>query len=63
MRWIFPFTLRQALKKQLFYSWKIIGLPTMKIPSNSVKTALFLGNALPRARGLYRSGRTEKSLT
>jgi len=31
----------------------------MKVPSNSVKTALFLGNALPRARGLYRSVRTD----
>jgi len=49
--------LRQALKKQLFIDL-IMGLAAMKNRSNSSKQRLFHGNALPRARGLYRSGRT-----
>jgi len=38
-----------------------MGLAAMKNRSNSSKQRLFHGNALPRARGLYRSQETAKT--
>jgi hypothetical protein len=48
----FPFTLRQALKKQLFCGSKIMSLPTSENSSNSEKHGCFLATPC-HARGAY----------
>ncbi|MDP3333066.1 MAG: hypothetical protein Q8Q40_01995 [Methylococcaceae bacterium] len=50
---------RQALKKQLFYAYKINCLQVGNKIKNRLKQRLFYGNAMPPKRGLLCSPRTE----
>jgi hypothetical protein len=57
-----PIMLRQALKKQLFYSYKINHLQAHKITKNRVKQRLFHGNAM-RPKGAYFAHHERLNLT
>ncbi|MDP3903967.1 MAG: hypothetical protein Q8Q40_08325 [Methylococcaceae bacterium] len=50
---------RQALKKQLFYAYKINYLQAGNKIKNRLKQRLFLGNTMPPKGGLLCSPRTE----
>ncbi|WP_341325238.1 hypothetical protein [Methylotuvimicrobium sp. KM2] len=51
-----PFTLRQTLKKQLFYAYIINDLQAHKKAKNRVKQRLFHGNAMRPKGGYFAQG-------